>query len=87
MNIIVAVTGSVATIKLPEVVNSLKDHFPNASIKVVATKAALHFIRNWANSDIPLLTDETEWECWTQRGDPILHIEVPTRLDIARLTI
>ena len=78
-NILVGVTGSVATIKIEEVVQSLAVHFPQATIKVVTTEAAKHFIpasMSRQHPNVPILTDAIEWAAWNQRGDPVLHIEV-----------
>lgn len=34
------------------------------------------------SSDIPILTDTDEWNAWTKRGDPILHIDLTKWADM-----
>ncbi|XP_045772670.1 phosphopantothenoylcysteine decarboxylase [Maniola jurtina] len=81
-NLIIGVTGSVATIKLPLLVQSLMDlnltaqgyHF---EIKIVCTEPAKHFFKQ---ADLPescsVLDDATEWDKWKGRGDEVVHIEL-----------
>lgn len=80
MNILVGITGSVATLKLPELIDAIMRHFPESHLKVVATERSLHFVHVESFTKkyphIPLLRDANEWSCWQQRGDPVLHIEV-----------
>lgn len=84
MNILVGITGSVAAIKLPELVDAIGKHFIDVHIRVVATESALHFVDvesfTKQHPRIPLLRDADEWSSWQQRGDPVLHIEVSDRL-------
>ncbi|KAI8924317.1 flavoprotein [Entophlyctis helioformis] len=84
VNVLVGVTGSVASIKLPLLVRHIKETFaPSVEVKVVATKPALHFF----NADdlgpaTPLLTDDDEWAMWTKMSDPVLHIELRNWADV-----
>lgn len=52
-------------------------------IKIIATKNAKHFIER---SDLPvhlsILSDEDEWQMWTKRDDPVLHIELGKWADL-----
>ncbi|KAM7345712.1 phosphopantothenoylcysteine decarboxylase [Cochliomyia hominivorax] len=78
-NILIACTGSVATIKLPLLVEKLqnlnKDYTFN--IKVIVTKHAKHFIDNSTiSNDIEILDDQIEWNAWKKRGDPVVHIDL-----------
>ncbi|XP_052741433.1 phosphopantothenoylcysteine decarboxylase [Bicyclus anynana] len=80
--IIIGVTGSVATIKLPMLVKSLIDlnqteqgyHF---EVKVVCTEHAKHFFKT---ADLPpscsVIDDAAEWDKWQGRGDEVVHIEL-----------
>ena len=86
-HLLLAASGSVATIKLPLILSSLKNH-KNLSIRVIFTKAATHFLAGQSHEQptIASLTslfnvdaiycDEDEWiEPWT-RNSKILHIEL-----------
>ncbi|KAL1915708.1 uncharacterized protein VTP21DRAFT_6467 [Calcarisporiella thermophila] len=81
-NILIGVTGSVATIKLPHLVR----HFlsdPTVEVKVVTTKHARHFFNK---EDLPnsceVLGDEDEWKMWNKMQDPVLHIELRNWADM-----
>lgn len=87
MHLLLAASGSVATIKILNIIRGLSQH-PNLSIRLVLTSSAAHFlqgqadeqpslaeIRKYPNVDA-IYTDESEWvQPWT-RGAPILHIEL-----------
>ncbi|KAL8723483.1 MAG: hypothetical protein Q9225_000216 [Loekoesia sp. 1 TL-2023] len=86
-HLLLAASGSVATIKLPMIISSFKNH-PNLSIRVIVTKAATQFLAGQSLeqptiSSLALLPnvdaiyfDEDEWiEPWT-RHSKILHIEL-----------
>lgn len=73
--ILLAATGSVATIKLAQLAQLLLQF---ADVKVIATKSALYFVQE---ADLPLacrplLGDEDEWRRWRAVGDPVVHIEL-----------
>lgn len=76
-NILLCCTGSVATIKAVDIINSLK-LLENVEIKVVFTKCALHFcdVESVSKAGVTVYQDQDEWTSWTQRGDPVLHIEL-----------
>jgi phosphopantothenoylcysteine decarboxylase len=76
VNILIGATGSVATIKLSELVNEVQGNIPDARIKVIVTEHARHFIDNEKADSVQILHDDDEWSAWKQRGDPVLHIEV-----------
>lgn len=91
-NLLLGVTGSVAALKTPELFAALREK--GHAIKVVATQAALHFFdpraldptRSERNRDLVIL-DEDEWPArehrsLTQRGDPVLHIELRKWADL-----
>ncbi|ETR98237.1 flavo protein [Trichoderma reesei RUT C-30] len=87
LHLLLAASGSVATIKIPNIIQGLSRH-PNLSIRLVLTSSAAQFlqgqaaeqpsledIRSYPNVDA-IYTDESEWvQPWT-RGAPILHIEL-----------
>uniref|UniRef100_A0A7E4UX19 Flavoprotein domain-containing protein n=1 Tax=Panagrellus redivivus TaxID=6233 RepID=A0A7E4UX19_PANRE len=75
-HLLIGVTGSVATIKLGEVISGFLAANPEKLvIKVIATKSSLHFFEP---SELPVevYIDEDEWSMWGNRGDPVLHIEL-----------
>jgi len=86
-HILVAATGSVATIKLPQIVGSLGKH-PNVSIRIITTSSAAQFLQSQSPEqpalgsllDVPgvdgVYADVDEWSKPWVRGDPILHIEL-----------
>ncbi|KAL2106850.1 hypothetical protein VUR80DRAFT_6103 [Thermomyces stellatus] len=84
-HLLLAASGSVATIKLPLIVSSFAK-YPNLSIRIVLTSSAAHFLAGQSEEQPALASleslpnvegihqDEDEWaEPWT-RGAKILHI-------------
>lgn len=89
VNVLIACTGSVATIKLPEIVTAFRtSERPKFAIKIIVTNRAKHFLN--ANderpddllNDVEMLDDESEWSAWTKRGDPVLHIDLTKWADV-----
>ncbi|KAL1994251.1 hypothetical protein VTN49DRAFT_2920 [Thermomyces lanuginosus] len=88
-HILLAASGSVATIKLPNIAAALSRHHPNVSIRIILTESAAQFLRGQSAEQptveslttIPgvdaVYRDYDEWAepGWT-RGAPILHIEL-----------
>lgn len=86
-HILLAATGSVATIKLPLIAYDLAKH-PNVSIRIVVTPSAAQFLQSQAAEqpslasllDLPgvdgIYQDPDEWAKPWVRGDKILHIEL-----------
>ena len=90
VNVILGMTGSVASIKAGELIMRLAYLAgPRiTSLKVVATKAAKHFF-NWEElkndlsaANVGFHSDEEEWRDWKKVGDPVLHIELRRWADI-----
>ncbi|GAM84286.1 hypothetical protein ANO11243_022800 [Dothideomycetidae sp. 11243] len=87
IHLLVASTGSVATIKLPQILRALSKH-SNLSIRVMLSASASEFLRGQtaeqpsleALLDFPnvesLHLDADEWMPEWTRGAPILHIEL-----------
>ena len=86
-HLLLAASGSVATIKLPDITNSLST-LPDISIRIVVTKSAsqflqgqsdeqptLHSLLELSNVDGIYCVDD-EWNIPWTRGAPILHIEL-----------
>lgn len=83
-NVLIGCTGSVASIKIPELVSRfLSSEEPRFQIKVITTQHATHFFSNDdLPAGVPLLTDDDEWQTWKGRGDPVLHIELNRWADV-----
>ncbi|CAG8564175.1 13285_t:CDS:2 [Cetraspora pellucida] len=84
INILIGATGSVASIKIPLLVQSLLQ-YENVEIKVVSTDNALHFFnRESLTKDlgVEVITDADEWKAWSKISDPVLHIEYRNWADI-----
>lgn len=79
--VLVGCTGSVATIKLPQIVQKLWDY--NYDVRVVVTERAKHFLKE---AELPsgtqVLSDTVEWAAWQDRGDPVLHIDLAKWADL-----
>lgn len=86
-HLLLAASGSVATIKIPNILQALSHH-PNLSIRLILTKSAANFLGG-QSSEQPHLSslleinnveaiylDEDEWLRPWRRGDAILHIEL-----------
>ncbi|GAB7355036.1 hypothetical protein MBLNU459_g5636t1 [Dothideomycetes sp. NU459] len=92
LHILVASTGSVATIKLPLILHALSKH--DVSIRVILTHSAAEFLQAQSREqpsvvsllDIPnveaVYTDEDEWRTPWTRGADILHIELRRWADL-----
>ena len=87
VHLLLAATGSVATIKLPNIVQALSHH-QNLSIRIIVTQAASRFLAGQSTEQPPLESlaripnvdgiyhDEDEWKPPWTRGGSILHIEL-----------
>ncbi|KAK7946937.1 uncharacterized protein PG986_011258 [Apiospora aurea] len=92
-HLLLAASGSVATIKLPLIVQALARH-PNLSIRILLTPSASRFLagqsveqptvsslRHQPNVDA-VYVDEDEWKEPWKRGNAILHIELRRWADL-----
>ncbi|EPT30434.1 flavoprotein [Toxoplasma gondii ME49] len=83
LKVLLAVTGSVAAIKVPEIAEELhaegrrRDIF--VDLRVVATKDACHFLESCSSN---VLRDEDDWKSWKRKGDSVLHIELRRWADV-----
>lgn len=76
-NILIGCTGSVATIKLPELVAEFRRRSTQIQCRIVVTENAGHFFDPAdIPADVEVLRDADEWHAWSGRGDPVLHIEL-----------
>ncbi|VDM78083.1 unnamed protein product [Strongylus vulgaris] len=78
-HLLIGVTGSVAVIKLEELIQKLYHSCPENKlvIKVAATQSALSLIETQDfDIDEVIYEDRDEWSMWRGRGDLVLHIEL-----------
>jgi phosphopantothenoylcysteine decarboxylase len=87
LHILLAATGSVATIKIPNIAQALSK-YDNLSIRIVLTSSAAEFLQGQAEEQPTLeaiakiknvdgiYRDADEWSKPWVRGDNILHIEL-----------
>ena len=84
INILIGATGSVATIKIPEIIQRLRQLDVNVNVRLVPTEHARHFLPS-SPDDIgadEVFSDDQEWSSWQKRGDQVLHIELRKWADI-----
>ncbi|KAJ9126573.1 hypothetical protein QFC24_001601 [Naganishia onofrii] len=81
-------TGSVASIKIPLIVQALlADPEQRFEVQVAATNTSLTFydgksVEEVSHGKSQVWTDQDEWGFWKEKGDPILHIELRRWADI-----
>ncbi|KAL5324502.1 hypothetical protein ACEPPN_009048 [Leptodophora sp. 'Broadleaf-Isolate-01'] len=92
-HLLLGASGSVATIKIPSIAQSLSHH-TNLSIQIILTKSASNFLSGQSDEQphyssllqIPnvngVFLDEEEWVHPWKRGNSILHIELRRWADI-----
>ena len=92
-HLLLAASGSVATIKIPNIVSALSHH-PSLSIILILTQSAAHFLAGQSDEqphlqsllDVPnvdgIFLDEEEWRHPWKRGGGVLHIELRRWADI-----
>lgn len=79
LNLIVACTGSVASIKIPQLLEELSESF---NIILLPSHTSLTFFDSATlPKDVVVFRDSEEWAGW-KRGDPILHIELKKWVDV-----
>lgn len=85
IHILLGATGSVATIKVPLIIDKLfKLYTPEkVSVQLVVTKRAEHFLKGLKiSTDVKIWRDEDEWFGFKRMGDPVLHTELRKWADI-----
>lgn len=94
-HLLVACTGSIATIKLPNILTYLSRFSSTLSVHVILTPAAINFLPPSLRNPSPQVsipsvypivsrcwTDADEWVQWRAIGDPVLHIELRKWADL-----
>jgi phosphopantothenoylcysteine decarboxylase len=74
MKILIGLTGSVASIKIYNLIKDLKEQLENIEIRIVTTEKALYFFDPEQIQEI-VYKDQDEWKDY-KRGDSVLHIDV-----------
>lgn len=90
LKVLLGVTGSVAAIKIPEIVEKLSAVADRVEeIRIVPTETSLKFfdpssLVTSEKSMVPVkvFRDADEWSSWNGRGDPVLHIELGKWADV-----
>lgn len=89
--LLIAATGSVASVKLPNILQLLTDTYPPSilEVAVLLTPNSIHFVHDTLlkldcikSGRVQIWTDEAEWSLWTKIGDPVLHIELRKWADV-----
>lgn len=73
MNILLGLTGSVATIVADKVVAALRAF---GTVRVIASDKAEYFLRNVPVLGAEKIGEDAEWPPTFQKGDPVTHIEL-----------
>ncbi|KAJ2949312.1 hypothetical protein O0L34_g6265 [Tuta absoluta] len=87
-NLLLAATGSVASLKIPVLAKSLLDLNTEEKgyrfeVHLIVTEHAKHFFdASDLPSDVIVYDDATEWQAWKNRGDPVVHIELGKWADL-----
>ena len=66
VNILVCCTGSVATIKVPELLERLRTH-PDTVVRLVVSENSKHFLPSLSSLGlvgVTVLSDQDEWDSW-----------------------
>jgi len=77
-NVLLGVTGSVATIKLLQLSTQLAEI---ANVRIVSTQCSRYFF-SVDNMPCRVYSDEEEYDVWKKRGDPVLHIDLRNWADL-----
>ncbi|GAA94379.1 uncharacterized protein L969DRAFT_105187 [Mixia osmundae IAM 14324] len=81
LRVLVATSGSVASVKLPLIVEALRKHSDRLEVQVIATEHSLHFY-NADKLPCRVWRDADEWKDWDKISDPIVHIELRRWADL-----
>jgi hypothetical protein len=83
-HILIAATGSVATIKIPLIIAKLRKMYgSHAVIQLIVTTAAEHFLRTVKlPSDIKIWHDHDEWTSRRSVAETVLHVKLRRWADI-----
>jgi phosphopantothenoylcysteine decarboxylase len=81
-HILVGITGSVATVKIYNLISDLENIFNNdIQIQLICTSKSIHFFDKKLLTKYKLYEDVDEWKDY-KKGDPVLHIELRKWADL-----
>jgi phosphopantothenoylcysteine decarboxylase len=83
-NVLLCVTGSVAAIRVPELVDLLIAVQGVREVRVAATERSLSFLSSQCPlpAHVQVFSDKDEWKAWNRLGDTVLHIELRNWADV-----
>lgn len=85
-NILLAATGSVACVKIPNLIDEIMTSVPKGKkidVHLITTENGLHFFDpSTISPSVKLYRDVDEWKTWSRLGDPVVHIELRRWADI-----
>ncbi|KAL9644187.1 hypothetical protein ABK040_005650 [Willaertia magna] len=95
IKVLICVTGSVAAIKIPDLIkefnriskeSKLSSSGFNFELRIALSSFAQHFVTidqiKKVDESIKCFTDSDEWNSWSKKGDPVLHIELRKWADV-----
>ncbi|CAM1304668.1 PPCDC (predicted) [Pycnogonum litorale] len=82
MKVLIGCTGSVASVKVPQLVDLLLKE--SVSVKVIITEHSKHFfdVNEIQNKGVVVYSESDEWDTWNRIGDPVLHVELRKWADL-----
>lgn len=74
LNFLIGITGSVATIKLDELINGLVKKFIRINICIIASQNSLHFVQDFGkyNQKCPILAERHKFLKGTETQEPVI---------------
>ncbi|KAG5366507.1 Coenzyme A biosynthesis protein 3 [Yarrowia sp. B02] len=88
IHILIAASGSVATIKMPLMVQKLKTVYGDkVEVQAILTTAAQHFLspqqqQEMTDLGVRIWKDKDEWTCWKKSSEKILNAELKKWADV-----
>ncbi|CAG79206.1 YALI0E06413p [Yarrowia lipolytica CLIB122] len=88
IHILIAASGSVATIKMPLIVQKLKTVYGDkVEVQAILTTAAQHFFSAEQQNEmidlgVRIWKDKDEWTCWKKSSEKILNAELKKWADV-----
>lgn len=84
IHVLLAASGSVASIKIPLIVNRLRDIYGDkVELQVILTKPAEHFLQGEKMPEnVQVWRDKDEWSCWKKSSEKILNAELKKWADV-----
>ncbi|XP_070542264.1 phosphopantothenoylcysteine decarboxylase-like [Ptychodera flava] len=81
--VLLGCTGSVASIKVPRIIEELFLRISSVEIEIVATEYSQKFFDVTSLPEkVKVHTDAEEWQTWQKMEDPVLHVELRRWADV-----